>query len=53
MLIILFLNFYRYLQYTFEAYELEFGKTYDSIEIRASRKAAFLANLAKIEAHNR
>jgi len=38
-------------QYTFEAYETEFGKTYETEE-RAQRKEAFEANLAKIKAHN-
>ena len=41
------------LKYTFEAYELEFGKTYETIAIRATRKAAFATTLAKIQAHNR
>lgn len=40
------------MQYTFEAYETEFGKTYETEE-RAQRKEAFEANLAKIKAHNR
>lgn len=47
-----FLSFFPRMQYTFEAYETEFGKTYETEE-RAQRKEAFEANLAKIKAHNR
>ena len=41
------------MQYTFESYELEFAKVYDDGFVRAQRKTAFEANLAKIKVHNR
>jgi C1A family cysteine protease len=38
--------------YSFEAYVKEFGKAYESLEERESRRAVFEARLAKIRAHN-
>ena len=40
------------IQYTFEAYELEFAKNYETVAARSARKAAFAVTLAKIKAHN-
>ena len=39
-------------QYTFEAYEAEFNKVYETAELRAHRRAAFSANMDKIKTHN-
>jgi len=38
--------------YSFETFVTEFSKTYESDVVRATRKAAFTANLAKIQQHN-